>query len=94
MKSLPKIHIINIILFTILVCSVFVKVYFTDKSSILGKELANLDKNVHTLEKQNEVQKNEYLNLVSLSSLSKRAYDMGLVNSNVEYYHPNNLALR
>ena len=85
MKNLPKIHIVNIVLFILLVFSVFVKIYFTDKSSILGKELSSLDKDVYVLKKENEVLKNEYLNLISLSSLAERAYDMGLVNSKVEY---------
>ena len=83
---------LNILIITCIVVSVVFRIYSFDKISTAGIDLKALDEKLNVLLVEEEKLQLEYRRETSLSKIQERAYEYGLVNAQLEYLLPHDLA--
>lgn len=91
---MKKLQVFNLILLSVFVSVFCIKIYFFDKVSTAGVELAMYEKQLKTLSYDNEKLEVQLLKLTSLSHLQKEAEKRGFTDTNIEYYVQPKLALK
>lgn len=85
---------INIFLAIIFLITICVRIYVSDSVVTAGTDLARLENNLKQLEVENEQLENEYLSLISLNNMEKRATASGYAYNTFEFLDEPGLALR
>lgn len=85
---------VNILVIISIVCSLFVNLYMSDKASVAGNALSDLESKVKTLTLEKENLENKYAVASSMSNLNKLAFENGFTDSQSEFYTSPDLALR
>jgi len=74
--------------------SVAAKILYSDKTAIAGTKYFDLNTEIASIERENELLRADYLSSASLMKILEKARELGYTDSSVEYYKAPGLASR